>query len=59
MSELALPGDELQLIRKHQKSGDIVYAVQCTEYPIKCHRNLAHIVEKPNTPLKLTLGYHQ
>ena len=59
MSELAFLGDELQLIKKHQKSGDIVYVVQCTGNLPNCHWNLARISEKPNTPLRLTLGYHQ
>ena len=59
MSELAFLGNELQLIRKHQKSGDIFYAVQCTEDLQSCHLDLAHTWVKPNIPLRLSLGYNQ
>jgi hypothetical protein len=59
MSELAFLGNELQLIRKHQKSGDIFYAVQCTEDLLICHLDLAHTSEKSNIPLRLSLGYNQ
>jgi len=54
-----IPEVELELIKKHEKSGDIVHVVRCTGNLPNCHWNLAHTSEKPNTPLKLTLGYHQ
>ena len=54
MSELAFLGNELQLIRKHQKSGDIFYAVQCTEDLLICHLDLTHTSEKSNIPLRLS-----
>ena len=59
MSKLAFLRDELKLIRKYQKSGDIFYAVQCIEDLLNCHMDLAYTSEKPNIPLRLSLGYNQ
>ena len=59
MIELAFLEDELELIKKHEKSGDIVYVAQWIRNLTNCHWNLAHTSEKQNTPFRLTLGYHQ
>jgi|FLMP01.2.fsa_nt_emb hypothetical protein len=54
MIELAFLEDELELIKKHEKSGDIVYVVQWIGNLPNCQWNLAHTSEKQNTPLRIS-----